>query len=108
MTAAAASGTGTGIVATAAIVAIAGCATAARARSMLPKTRRRIRRSNGNGVFTDADPSTVLPPAQDLPILGRQCPEDRLQGREAVAALRFRARQDRAEPHHGGFGQEAA
>src|SRR5260370_40293742 len=86
---------------------IATATTAPRARSPLLKRPRR-RRCNGNGVFTHADPSTVLPPAQDLPVLGRQCPEDRLQGREAVAALRLRARQDRAELHHRSFGQEAA
>src|SRR5258708_6856799 len=86
---------------------IAARATAPRARKPWPG-KPRERRSNGHGVFTDADPSTVLPPAQDLPVLGRQCPENRLQGREAAAALRLRAWQDRTEPHHGGFGQEAA
>src|SRR5947208_1396587 len=34
--------------------------------------------------------------------------EDRLQGFQAVDALRLRARQDRAEPHHRGLRQEAA
>ena len=51
---------------------------------------------------------SVLPPPQDLPVLRRQRAEDRLQGRQAPAALRLRARQDRAEPHHRGVGQEAA
>src|SRR4051812_11363884 len=51
---------------------------------------------------------SVFPSAQDLPVFGRQRAEDRLQGRQAAAALHFRARQDRAEPHHGGVGQEAA
>src|ERR671913_28903 len=51
---------------------------------------------------------SVLPPAQDLPLLGAQCAEDRLQGHQAPVALRVGARQDRAEPHHGGLGQEAA
>ena len=55
-----------------------------------------------------AAPPAVLPPPQDLPVLRRQRAEDRLQGREAAAALRLRARQDRAEPHHRGLGQEAA
>src|SRR5262249_37074765 len=50
----------------------------------------------------------VLPPAQDLPLLGRKRPEDRLQGREAPAALRLRARQNRTEPHHRRFGEKAA
>ena len=53
-------------------------------------------------------PPAVLPPPQDLPVLRRQRAEDRLQGRQAAAALRLRARQDRAEPHHRGVGQEAA
>src|SRR3990167_5272093 len=43
-----------------------------------------------------------------LSIRRRQCAEDRLQGRKAAATLRVGARQDRAEPHHGGVGQEAA
>ena len=59
-------------------------------------------------VVAAAAPPAVLPPAQDLPVLRRQCAEDRLQGRQAVAALRVGARQDRAEPHHRGVGQEAA
>ena len=59
-------------------------------------------------VAVAAAAPSVLPPAQDLPVLRRQCAEDRLQGRQAVAALRVGARQDRAEPHHRGVGQEAA
>ena len=50
----------------------------------------------------------VLPPPQELPVLGRQRAEDRLQGRQAAAAVRVRARQDRSEPHHRGLGEEAA
>src|SRR5262245_9703562 len=50
----------------------------------------------------------VLPAAQDLPVLRRERSEDRLQGHQAPAALHLRARQDRAEPHHRGIGQEAA
>src|SRR6516225_3057191 len=50
----------------------------------------------------------VLPAAQILPLLGAARAQDRLQGREAAAALRLRARQDRAEPHHRGLDQEAA
>src|SRR5690606_28026755 len=41
-------------------------------------------------------PPPLLPAPQDLPVLGRQRAEDRLQGREAAVALHFRARQDRA------------
>src|SRR5215475_2468001 len=66
------------------------------------------RRSDGHGAFPNADPPAILSPPQDLSVFRRQCPEDRLQGREALAALRLRARQDRAESDHGGFRQEAA
>ncbi len=52
--------------------------------------------------------SSVFPAAQDLPVHGRQRAEDRLQGRQAAAALHFRTRQDRSEPHHRGFREEAA
>ena len=52
-------------------------------------------------------PSVPAPP-QDLPVLGPECAQDRLQGRPPAAALRFRARQDRPLPHHGRVGQEAA
>src|SRR5262245_50686171 len=65
-------------------------------------------RSNSHGPFPDADSPPILSPPQDLPVLRDQCAEDRLQGRAASATLRFRARQDRAEPDHGGFRQEAA
>src|SRR5437763_7331620 len=51
---------------------------------------------------------SVFPPPQDLPVHGSECAEDRFQGFEAVDALRFRARQDRAEPHHRRLRQEAA
>src|SRR5262249_38838507 len=53
-------------------------------------------------------PPSVLPPPQDLSVLRGQHAQDRLQGREAPAALHLGARQDRAEPHHGGIGEEAA
>src|SRR5712692_5513857 len=51
---------------------------------------------------------SVFPPSQDLPVHGSECAEDRLQGFQAADALRVRARQDRAEPHHGRVRQEAA
>jgi small subunit ribosomal protein S6 len=66
------------------------------------------RRSENDGDVPDADPAAFLSTPQDLPVFRRQCAEDRLQGREAVATLRVRARQDRAQSHHGGFRQEAA
>src|SRR5690606_9954750 len=50
----------------------------------------------------------VLPPPEGLPVLGRQLAEDRLQGRQAAAALRLRTRQDRALADHRRVGQEAA
>jgi hypothetical protein len=53
-------------------------------------------------------PAAVLPAAQELPVFGRRRAQDRLQGCQAAAAVHLRARQDRAEPHHGGFGQAAA
>src|SRR5690606_40912837 len=56
----------------------------------------------------DPDPASLPSPPQDLPVLRRQRPEDRLQGRSPVAALHLRARQDRAVPHHGGQPEEAA
>src|SRR5262249_43384904 len=66
------------------------------------------RRSDAHGAFPTADPPPILSPPQDLSVFRRQCPEDRLQGRQALAALCLRARQDRAESDHGGFRQEAA
>src|SRR6202165_4569176 len=51
---------------------------------------------------------SVFPPPQDLPVHGSECAEDRLQGFQAFDALRLRARQDRAEPHHRRLRQEAA
>src|SRR5712675_298257 len=51
---------------------------------------------------------SVFPPSQDLPVHGSECAEDRLQGFQAADALRLRARQDRAEPHHRRLRQEAA
>src|SRR5690606_7279493 len=53
-------------------------------------------------------PSPLLPSPQELPVLRAEGAEDRLQGHAPPAALRVRARQDRAEPHHRRVGQEAA
>src|SRR5262245_55292945 len=79
------------------------------ARRVTAKTNLRRPRSNGHGIFSPvANPPAVLSPPQDLPILGRQCAEDRLQGRAALAALRLRTWKDRAEPHYRGLRQEAA
>src|SRR5262249_38369126 len=70
-------------------------------------TKRR-RRSKHHAVRSITRSPPVLPPPQDVPVHRRQRAEDRLQGRQAAAALRLRARQDRAEPHHRGLDQEAA
>ncbi len=64
-------------------------------------------RHNRDGTSSTAGAPAVLPSPQDLPVLGRQRAEDRLQGREAVTALRLRARQDRTEPYHCGIRQAA-
>src|SRR6202795_4018990 len=50
----------------------------------------------------------VLPPPQELPVLRRQCAEDRLQGCQAPAAVRIGTRQDRSKPHHRRLGKETA
>src|ERR1700736_1202789 len=82
---------------------VAIAATVARAvRAMT--TQRSRSKNNGRSCCTPS----VFPPPQDLPVHGSECAEDRLQGFQAVDALRLRARQDRAEPHHGGIRQEAA
>src|SRR5687768_7824044 len=96
--------------ATAAIVEIAATdRRAVRAMKMsplrLPLPRPRSK-TDGHGCKHPAPP--VLPSPQDLPVHGHERAEDRLQGREAARPLRVRARQDRAEPYHGGLRQEAA
>ncbi len=53
-------------------------------------------------------PAAVLSAAQILPVFGAERAEDRLQGRSSAAALCLRARQDRAEPHHGRLDAAAA
>src|SRR5262252_4772071 len=102
---------GSAIASVASIAAIASVsATAVRrgkatTRSPFPA---RLPRSDSHGAFSNADSSAVLSPPQDLPVFRSQCAEDRLQGREALAALCLRARQDRAESDYGGVRQEAA
>src|SRR5277367_1629257 len=83
-----------------------GTATAVRLRVL--KTSQPVRRNNHGHVaaFRRSTPA-VLPPPQKLSVLGRQRAEDRLQGRQAAATVRIRARQDRSKPHHGGFRKEA-
>src|SRR5262249_13122172 len=66
------------------------------------------RRNESHGAVSSAGPPALLSPPEDLPVLRGQCPEDRLQGREALAAVCVRARQDRAEPHYGSFRKKAA
>src|ERR1700724_1918387 len=99
--------------ASATVVTVRATVTGVRARAPTKLKRRRRRRNNHGNVtarrrrrrrWTPA----VLSPPQELPVLRRQRAEDRLQGRQAVAALRVGARQDRSEPHYGGLGEEEA
>src|SRR3954470_19716795 len=88
-------------------------ARAVRRRVTMPRTPRlRSRRPppgrSNHELCTDPDPTPVLSSPQDLPVLGRQCAENRLQGRAASAALCLRARQDCTKPHNGRVGEEAA
>ena len=64
--------------------------------------------STGGAGARRCDPPAVFPAPQIVPVLGSERAQDRLQGRQAPAALRLRARQDRAEPHHRGLDQAAA
>src|SRR5947209_7576582 len=90
----------------------------AEARSRRSDRRTRRTRREGGGVNGKPDrigagprrrggAPAVLSPPQILPVLRPERAEDRLQGRAPVAALRLRARQDRAEPHHRGIDPEA-
>ncbi len=67
---------------------------------------------DGGGFRGDRGPRRARDDAdagvEGLPVHGPECAEDRLQGFQAVDALRVRARQDRAEPHHRRIRQEAA
>ena len=85
-----------------------GMVIAADAAAKRAATKPLRRRSKHHAVRIISRAPPLLPPPQDLPVHRRQRAEDRLQGREAVAALRLGARQDRAEPHHRGLDQEAA
>src|ERR1700759_4012248 len=88
-----------------ATVTAASAAIAARAaRAMTPKPAANRSKNHGRSWCT---PSVFSSP-QDLPVHGCECAEDRLQGFQAADALRLGARQDRAEPHHCRFRQEAA
>ena len=51
---------------------------------------------------------TFFPASQELPVLGTQRPRDRLQGREDVAAIPVRARENRTEPDQRCLCAEAA
>src|SRR5690349_9145444 len=114
MTAAAASTAATAASIGTAASAAASTGIAAVGASALPRAKRLLsppaaaQRSKDDEWIRRRPAPPVLPPSQDVSVLRRQCAEDRLQGRQAAAALHFRARQDRAEPHHGGLGEEAA
>src|SRR3954452_25357442 len=75
-------------------------------RAVRAKTPKQWLRSKNHGRSW-CTPSVFSPP-QDLPVHGSERAEDRLQGFQAVDALRLGARQDRAEPHHSGVREEAA
>src|SRR3984885_14320209 len=86
-------------------------ATGVRARPPTKLKRRRRRRNNHGNVTAGGRrrrTPAVLSPPQELPVLRRQRAENRLQGRQTVAALRLGARQNRSEPHHGSLGDEDA
>src|SRR5262245_34285046 len=73
-----------GIVAIVGIAATSGAiATAAHRETKLPL----VTGSKTDGPCTNSDTSSVLSPPQDLPVLGRQCAEDRLQGCPPAAAV---------------------
>src|SRR5438046_8219878 len=86
------------------VTAAASAATAVRDVRAMKKSWRKRSKNHGRSWCTPS----VFPPPQDLPVHGSECAEDRFQGFQAVDALRFRARQDRAEPHHRRLRQEAA
>ena len=69
---------------------------------------RNCRNQSGRPPRRRRRPPAVLPPPQVLPVLRPECAEDRLQGRAPAVPLPVGARQDRAQPHHRGLGQEAA
>src|ERR1700749_1237760 len=83
---------------------MAAASVAMAARAMPPKPAANRSKNHGRSWCTPS----VFPPPQDLPVHGHQCAEDRLQGFQAADALRVRARQDRAKPHHRRRRQEAA
>src|SRR6478672_3426059 len=88
-----------------AAIAMAAVTAATVVRAVRATTTQRLRsKHHGRSWCTPS----VFPPTQDLPVHGSECAEDRLQGFQAFDALRLRARQDRAEPHHRRLRQEAA
>src|SRR5471032_633957 len=88
------------IVATAGAIVRRAASVRASVKKVLPSWVRRKK-------YERATPSLHAPP-QELPLLGHQRAEDRLQVRAPSAALRLRARQDRAEPHFRSVVEEAA
>src|SRR5215470_13740420 len=79
-------------VATAEIAATSGAIATAVRRE---KKQQLVTGSKSHGPCTNPDTPAVLPPPQDLPVLGRQRAQDRLQGCPTAAALCLRTRQDR-------------
>src|SRR5712672_4727973 len=79
-----------------------------RASVVLAKTAASRSKEPWDERATTSGPPALLSPPQDLPVLGRECAQDRLQGCQAAAALHFGARQDRAVAHHRGVREKAA
>ena len=102
-----AAATGTTVIATGRAVSAAKTSSAAARRRAHMSDECTADPAAARGRRRRRGPPPVLPPPQGLPVLRRQRAEDRLQGRQAPAALRLRARQDRAVAHHRGLGQEA-
>jgi ribosomal protein S6/ribosomal protein S18 len=96
------------VIATAAVSAIAigiAVSTAGPRRPSARATALTTLRCRKRGVtamafLSDADPPPVLSPPQDLSVLGANAPKIDYKDVRLFAALRLRARQDRAEPDH--------
>src|SRR3954454_18838586 len=95
----------TAVAAVAATVTVAIAATAVIASGVRAVKKARPKEELSN---VDRSPPPVFPSPQELPVLGSERAQDRLQGHAAALALHFRARQDRPFAHHRRLRQEAA
>src|SRR5438045_4314607 len=75
----------------------------AKAANASPKPRHRWPRNE-----PDRPAASIFPPQEDLPVFRCQRAAHRLQGRQAAAAVYFRAWQDRAFAHNCGVDKKAA